>query len=400
MAASIPALVEPLVLRWARESVGLSQLAAARKLGVPDDRVDEWEGGQTQPTISQLRKAATVYKRPLGVFFLAQPPQDFDAMRDFRRHVHATGGQWSPELHGEYRRAQLQRENALELFELEDDHPPTTWRIDDLSDDPEAAGALARARLLAHAVIPLPSGGGTSYDHLNAWTAALEEVGVLVLATSRGGVSPREMRAFSLYFDELPIIVVNGADGPRGRLFSMLHEYAHLVLHTAGLCDTVTDARATNPDRKIEARCNAIAAAILMPAGDVLAQPLVAARVGRPEAWTYDDLRAAAAPFGVSAEAFLRRLATLGRTTQAFYQRRREEFLAAYEADEERTRANGGNWYRNTARDLGKGYVRRVADAYHRRVIDSYSAASYLNVKVDQIARLAQEASLQVSAQR
>jgi Zn-dependent peptidase ImmA (M78 family)/transcriptional regulator with XRE-family HTH domain len=401
MAASIPALVEPLVLRWARESVGLSPLAAARRLGVPDDRVESWEQGATQPSIAQLRKAAAVYKRPLGVFFLAQPPQDFDAMRDFRRHVDAAGGQWSPELHGEFRRAQLQRENALELFELEDNQPPTTWRIDDLPADTEAAGALARARLLAHAVIPLPSGGvGTSYDHLNAWTAALEEAGVLVLATSRGGVSPSEMRAFSLYFDEIPIIVANGADGARGRLFSMLHEYAHLVLHTAGLCDTVTDARATNPDRELEARCNAIAAAILMPAGDVLAQPLVTAQAYRPEEWTYDDLRIAAAPFGVSAEAFLRRLATLGRTSQTFYQRRREEYLAAYEEDEARTKAGGGNWYRNTARDLGKGYVRRIADAYRRRVIDSYTAASYLNVKVGQIPRLAQEAALQVSAQR
>lgn len=398
MAASIPALVEPLVLRWARESVGLSALAAARKLGVPDDRVARWEQGETQPTVAQLRKAAAVYKRPLGVFFLAQPPQDFDAMRDFRRHVGAASGQWSPELHGEYRRAQMQRENALELFELEDERPPTAWRIDDLTDDPEAAGAVARARLFAHAIIPLPTGVGTAYDHLNAWTAALEEAGVLVLATSRGGVAPSEMRAFSLHFDTLPIIVVNGADGARGRLFSMLHEYAHLILHTAGLCDAVTDSRATTPDRELEARCNAIAAAVLMPAGDVLAQPFVAARVSRPEDWTYDDLRIAAAPFGVSAEALLRRLATLGRTTQTLYQRRREEFLAAYEADEARTKASGGNWYRNTARDLGKGYVRRITDAYRRRVIDSYTAASYLNVKVDQIPRLAQEAALQVPA--
>lgn len=398
MPASIPALVEPAVLRWARESVGLTVLAAARRLGVPDNRVDLWERGEAQPTVVQLRKAATVYKRPLGVFFLAEPPQDFDAMRDFRRHTDADGGQWSPELHGEYRRAQVQRDNALELFELEDEQPPSSWQIDDLPQDTEAAGAVARARLLTHAVLPLPSGVGTPYGHLNAWTAALEEAGVLVLATSRGGVSPREMRAFSLHFTTLPIIVANGADGARGRLFSLLHEYAHLMLHTSGLCDTVTDPRATTPDRQLEARCNAIAAAMLMPAGEVLAQPLVVARVSQPEEWTYDDLRTAAAAFGVSAEAFLRRLTTLGRTTQRFYQRRRDEFLAAYEADEARARVTGGNWYRNTARDLGKGYVRQIADAYHRHTIDSYTAASYLNVKVDQIPRLAQEAALQVSA--
>jgi len=35
------------------------------------------------------------------------------------------------------------------------------------------------------------------------------------------------------------------------------------------------------------------------------------------------------------------------------------------------------------ARDLGKGFVRRIADAHQRRVIDSYTAATFLNVKVD-----------------
>lgn len=398
VAPSIPALTEPSVLRWARTTVGLVPIAAARKIGVPDDRVEQWENGEAQPTIAQLRKAAEVYKRPLGVFFLSEPPLDFDAMRDFRRHTDAAAGDWSPELHGEYRRALGQRENALELFDLEDQEPASEWMIEDLPDNAETAGGLARARLLARGPIPLPNGAGTPYDHLNAWTAALEEVGVLVIATAGGRVATSEMRAFSMYFDQVPVIVVNGADGPRGRLFSMLHEYAHLILHTAGLCDITTDTKATTVDRDLEARCNAIAAAALMPAGEVLGSPLVAAYESNPEGWEYEDLRRAAAPFGVSAEAFLRRLATLGRTTMAYYLRRRATFQAAYEAEETRSKPSSGNWYRNTARDLGKGYVRHIADAYSRRVIDSYTASTYLNVKVDQIAKLAQAAGSQVPA--
>ncbi len=99
-------------------------------------------------------------------------------------------------------------------------------------------------------------------------------------------------------------------------------------------------------------------------------------------------------PFGVSAEAFLRRLVTLGRVSAAFYRARREEFLAAYEEEERRDRPAGGSFYRNKARDLGKGYVRLVADARRRRVIDSYTAASFLDVKVTQIERLAEAAAL------
>ena len=394
MANSIPALVEPSVLRWARETIGLDPVAASRKLDLPDHRVGEWEAGQTQPTIAQLRKAAKLYKRSLGVFFLPAPPQGFDTLRDFRRHEGAAAGPWSPGLHADYRRAHLQREYVLELAEINDVPAPTAWRLSPLPEPDDAIAEAARARLLGLSPLPLPTGKATPYDHLNTWAAALETAGVLVMATSGGHVAPAEMRGFSLYFDVIPVIVVNGADAARGRLFTLLHEYAHLLLHTGGLCDTVTDLRATTPDRQLEARCNAIAAAILMPALAVLSRPEVVAREHTPRSWDYEALAAAAAPFGVSAEAMLRRLLTLHRVDAAFYRARREEFLARYLQEESRSKPGGGNWYRNTVRDLGKGYVRLVADAHRRRVIDSYTAATYLNAKVSQIPRLATTAAI------
>lgn len=282
----------------------------------------------------------------------------------------------------------------MELAELNEAPSPTTWRLEPLPADDEHLAAAARRLLLTHSPLPTPKPTGTKYEHLNVWTAALEEVGVLVMATSGGRVSPSEMRAFSLYYDTLPVIMVNGTDAVRGRLFSLLHEYAHLVLHTGGLCDTITDTNATDPDRALEARCNRISAAILMPRNAVLASTEVNSRKAQPDSWDYSSLRDAAAPFGVSAEAFARRLLTLGRISQPFYQARRAEFLEAYLHEEDQAPTSGGNWYRTTARDLGKGYVRLVANARHRRVIDSYTAASFLNVKVDQIDRLAQMATL------
>lgn len=74
---------------------------------------------------------------------------------------------------------------------------------------------------------------------------------------------------------------------------------------------------------------------------DEEARPFRAAR--DPDTWDYSALRAAAAPFGVSAEAFLRRLVTLSRARLEFYQARRPEFLTAYEQDEQ-SKSTGGNW--------------------------------------------------------
>ena len=269
---SIPALVEPEMLKWARKSANLTSLAASRKIKVPEGRIEEWETGNVKPTIAQLRDAAKVYRRSLAVFFLAEPPQGFETLRDFRRLSEGGQGEWSAALHAEYRRAHEQRDIVLELTELDDDPPPTEWKLVVPSDDDALADA-ARERLRSLADLSAPTPRADEFKHLNYWTNALEEGGVLVMSTEGGEVPVDEMRAFSLYFDEVPVIMLNGADATRGRLFSMLHEYVHLLLHTEGLCDIKTDTRATTPDRQLEARCNTLAAAILMPSAGVLEIP-------------------------------------------------------------------------------------------------------------------------------
>jgi Zn-dependent peptidase ImmA (M78 family) len=392
MAASIAALVEPTIMRWARESAGLTPLAAARKLKVPDNRVGEWESGARLPTVTELKRATKVYRRSLGVFFLSQPPAGFETLRDFRRRPGVRAASWSVDLHAEYRRAHDQRDILLEIYELEEGTPPTEWRLAIPPTNDDALADEARQRLLSNSPIPIPT-GADKYQHLNFWTTALEAAGVVVFASAGGRVDPAEMAAFSLFEDVLPVIVVNGADFPRGRLFSLMHEYAHLLLRSGGICDALPVTRSTEPNQRLEARCNDLAARILMPRDAVLARPQVIARVGLPTDWDYEALRDAAAPFGVSAEAFLLRLVSLGRSTQSYYDEMRPGFAAAYRRQENSSATTGkGNWYFNKARDLGKGYVRQVTGARSRFVIDNTTAARFLGVKVTQLDRLANAA--------
>ena len=207
------------------------------------------------------------------------------------------------------------------------------------------------------------------------------------MTTAGGEVEVSEMRAFSLYFEDLPVVMLNGADSSKGRLFSLLHEYVHLLLHTEGLCDATTDTVLRSPDRSLEARCNAVAAEILMPTAAVLRSKVVEGH-RKGDDWTVAELVEGSRPFGASAEAFFRRLVTLGLADLAEYRRFRE---SQSEGAVSRN-ASGGNFYYTKARDLGKGYVRRVADAHRRTLIDSVTAATYLDVKVEQIPRLAEVA--------
>ncbi|QGF23128.1 XRE family transcriptional regulator [Raineyella fluvialis] len=383
---SISAYVKPELLKWARTSANIQPIAAARKIGVPEDLIAAWEAGQKRPTITQLRKATTVYRRPLAVFYLPEPPEGYETLRNFRRLGPSQSGGWSTALHGEYRRAHFQRDVLLELAELDQERPPSDWRLSQLRGTDEQLAESVRRRLMSLVDLKVPTASSDEYSHLGYWTRALEDAGVLVMSTQGGLVSVEEMRAFSLYFDEVPVIMLNGADAPRGRLFSLLHEYMHLLLHTEGLCDMTTDQYAVTEDRRLEARCNALAAEILMPRESVLGSVLV--RQHHPgDPWILGDLIEAARPFGVSVEALLRRLVTLQQVSLADYQAFRE---AQQGSAAVKKRPSGGSFYFTKARDLGKGYVRTVAGAHRRSLIDSTTAAEYLDAKVGQIARLAE----------
>jgi Zn-dependent peptidase ImmA (M78 family) len=132
-----------------------------------------------------------------------------------------------------------------------------------------------------------------------------------------------------------------------------------------------------------------VAAEILMPAPELLSSTVVAEHAPGTS-WSLTELLEGAKPHGVSVEAFLRRLVTLRLATLAEYRLFRDSQSAAVITRE----SSGGNFYYTKARDLGKGYVRRVADAHRRTLIDSVTAATYLDVKVEQIPRLAKVAQV------
>ena len=107
------AFVNPEVLRWARRMAGLEVADAARKAKVKADRVESWETGARRPSITQLRKLADIYKRPLPVFFLEKTPPDETTPQDFRRFDPKAAEPLSPELRLAIRVAQARREAAL-----------------------------------------------------------------------------------------------------------------------------------------------------------------------------------------------------------------------------------------------------------------------------------------------
>ena len=388
MAKQIKALVKPSVLKWARESLNLPLADAARKIGVKTSKLSEWESesGVSSPTIGQLRKAANVYKRPLAVFFLPKPPRDFDALKDFRRLPDLTPVPASPKLSLEIRRAQMRREIALELAASIGVDPPRPPIVSsNLRDSDHVA---TEARQLLGVKLEEQYGWRGRYEALHSWISALERVGVLVFQT--GAVALDEVRGFSISAAVYPVIVVNAKDSPRGRVFTLIHEFAHVLLNRGGLCDLHTTTRGTSQEEMTEIFCNQVAGAFLLPSREFLSEPIVTGKVSRAT-WAESEIHQLAEKYSVSQEVVLRRLLTLGRISQSFYQQRRQELVDAYRREAERTQGGFVPHHVLKTRDLGRAFIRLVLEAYHTEAINSSDVAEMLGVKLKHLSTIEQD---------
>ena len=385
---TVRAMVEPDVLRWARETAGVAAEDAARRVQVKPEALAAWEAGEARPTMTKLRTLANVYKRPLSVFFLPQPPVEPPLnVHDFRQLPGIVAGAFSSTLRIQLRRARERRQLALDLIrDLEQPLPAFDLRAA-LNHDPEELGAKLREVLGVDLAVQERWTG--VYDAFNAWRARIESLGVLVFQMSR--VDLEEARGFSLAEEVLPVIAVNTKDPPNARTFTMFHELCHVALQRSGICEPDEDRLLPSEERRVEVFCNRVAGAALVPMRDLLAEDIVRAHAGA--LWSEEELRTLARRFSASRFVVLRRLLTAGRTTAAFYKAKHKEWLAEALDQEAKKKTEGGpSPDRAAVAERGQTFVRLVLQSYYQDRITLSDVSEYLGVRLKHLPKIEQAA--------
>lgn len=349
---------------------------AASKLGMDQEKLIQWESGELSPTIRQLRNLAKTYKVNFGALFLPEPPATFKPpVKDYRLHHGAVEVEIDPEVTIDLRLNLNAREIALELeSELGEEQAP--FRLScSLDDSPSKVADQIRSALGIS--VQVQKKFRDSRVAFNAWRDAVAKAGVLVIQSSK--VALNDMRGYSVFFDELPLLVVNRKDAYSARTFTLIHEFAHLLLRSSGLCDLSSEPERPSHEQKLEVFCNAVASQALVPDAVLLSYPEI--RGVAQESWTDEILGPIARDFGVSREVVLRKLLDQGLTTRAFYLENRERYTQ--EAIEYKQRQKSG--FVPPAVDVvstkGRQYVSVVFEALNSSVITAGDAADFLGVK-------------------
>ncbi len=393
---SIPVIKEVLV--WAREYRGLSVPQAAEQLGITSAELQLLEDGQRAVTASLLSRMVSAYRTSESLLLLPTPPAPTTLPTDYRT-VGGAPATPSPDTITAIRQAQ---EFQSFLSELLRDEPellphfqlPTVERQSVTGED---AAKTERERIgvtIEQQLQWLPIGT------FNQWRFAIERQGIVVLVKK---MPVADCRGFSLSDNnKVPVLVVNGTDFERAQIFTLMHEYAHLLTRHPGVCVT---ADSNTSAGQTERWFNEFAAAFLIPQAHLVEQVHRSYRYAGPDyEWPLAQIRSLASKYRVSRAAMALRLQTLKLAPPDYYDRHRVT-LNYSEARPERDlnkplkiKHPPGWKERQKIRELGVSGASAVIEAWRAQVTDTVDVAYALDLSLDEILGL--EERLEVERHR
>lgn len=370
----VDAPINPEVLRWAREQRSITEEQAAEALGIRPAELQAIERGAASISFAFLQEMADAYEIQEATLLMPEPLPGYvrGRFRDFRI---VEGGQ--PELSLRTNVVLSAIDEALDFFaDLHEDAPEilpsANLPLAHMHDDPAEIAAQQRTRL--GVTIDEQLGWDNETLAFRMWRAAIEAQGIFVyLIRLRQDREIGRIRGVS-FWDErhIPAILIN-ADEERyqPRIFSLIHEYGHLLLRASGISDE-------NRTNAYERWCNQFAAHLLMPF-DVFAREIDFDAEARPRYWSDRDLSRVASRFNVSLVAAAIHLEDIGAAPRGFYEQKKEEWRGV---DRGPARSFGRATHTEKAVNrLGIRHLDIVFQAYDAGIINEHDVDEVTDVR-------------------
>jgi Zn-dependent peptidase ImmA (M78 family)/DNA-binding XRE family transcriptional regulator len=263
------ALVNPDILKWARERANLAIDGLADKLGLNSDKLLSWETGEARPSFSQAQKVARIVHIPFGYLFLSTPPIETIPIPDFRTVGDYAFSEPSAEfrdlLSDVIRKWQWFKDYVQELK-----HPslPFVGKFKTSAAPEDVATDISTTLDL----------DDNLRESVRSWEEFLRKVieraderGILIMRSGIVGNNTHrplfvdEFRGFNISDSFAPLVFINGKDAKAAQIFTLAHELAHLWIGESGISNVSLGKKEINTGNNVEKYCNIVAAELLVP---------------------------------------------------------------------------------------------------------------------------------------
>ena len=363
------------ILKWARETAGVSIQEVADKLGKDAEFVANVESGMQSVTYSQLRTLSyNVYKRPIALFFYPSPPIDDPIEKDFRSIQASSSALIDRDTRLKIRDAKY---HQLSLYELNPDTkeskfvlPAYLKRSKNQIDIPTAI------RTMLGISIEEQKSFGKSDFAFKRWRIAFEDMGIYVF---KNAFKNPNYCGFTLYDEMYPIIYINNKNTYSRQIFTLFHELYHIITKNSDISciDESSYDALCFAHKSIEQRCNAFASSVLLPLDDFDKE--LSNRDEITDDNVEDVVNELAELYSVSRETVLRRLKDNSIVSNDIYSSLALKWsgqMRRFKSD-----SQGGNSIATMMTYLSGKYLSIVSDRYSAGQITSEQFIQFMKVK-------------------
>lgn len=326
------AYINPQIFNWACARAQVSEEDLSQSLGVKLEKVIGWSRGDLKPTFGQAQKLASKLHIPFAFFFLPAPPQDILPIPDLRTHGNHGLANVSIDLKDTIASVVRRQEWFKDYLKDQDAEALSFIGSYNVNSDPVEVAINIRQTLKLENLNPR----GLSWEEYQRKIVdGAEAAGILVMRSgivennTHRPLSVSEFRGFAISDSHAPVVFVNLRDAPPARLFTLLHELAHLWLGQSGV-----SSGSAIEDRREEQFCNAVAGEFLAPAREVIA-------LWSDNKELNDNVSDIARIFHVSRYVIIRRAFDLGLVSYDTYNEYYRELINQFN----NTDGGGGNFY-------------------------------------------------------
>lgn len=369
------------MLEWARDEIGYTIEQASEAVGLPPATLRAAELGEHQLTLGQLRNIADKYDVPFGFFYLSEPPykKSFKPIPDFRIEPGYFGINHH-RLGLEIKKCRDRREVFIDLVSKLDEEIDTFQVIPE--QEPANVGVFIRRRLgISDRDISV-----LNYETIYSfWKSKIEDDGVLVYE-SQYIPEASGVIGVAIFYETCPIILIKrGGDFNERKLFTLLHEYAHLLKGKSAINDasSLTVSNSESEEAKIETICNRLAGEILAPSERII-------RADYANLGLVEKMELLSRTFKVTystAAVCLKRVNLINNVQLAELLELRKQAAIKKRKDNSAEPPQIPREVLNKL-DMGRPMFSTVLDAYTTGLLDVYDASKILNLRVKKIDKL------------
>lgn len=216
--------INPEVLKWLRVSSGWQIEEVAKRLSTSRNTILSLEKGTKKPTIRQLQILSTAFRRPLISFLLPEPQEEKPLPKDYRQ-IPNKQDIFDKKTLLAIRKARQLQSLSSELASNTNEKISFHFTELTIDDDSNQLASLYRERF--NLTDKKQRDFENPYQLFKYLRFQIEELNILVFQFSMPVI---DARGFTLS-DEIPaVIVVNSKDNIKARIFTLMHEFAHVLL--------------------------------------------------------------------------------------------------------------------------------------------------------------------------